>query len=254
MNSDESIIERVNIQGDAVVINQTDYDDKKTIDVEKGLVKFISVRDRGLSKSRNMAVRETDADICYFSDNDLTFVDNYLDIIDKAYVKFPDASVIAFRVDSDDEDRPLRRFKTGPLNRIQTMRVYSVQISFRRDMFIENNMFLDERFGAGSGRYTNGEENIFLYKTAKSGLKVYYYDEKIATVSNEESTWFGLDNELNLLSKGAMFYEMDPILSPLLILQYVIRKRNEYKDISILKALKIAFKGAKQIKEDKKRI
>src|SRR5690554_1166592 len=110
MNSDESIIERVNIQGDAVVINQTDYDDKKTIDVEKGLVKFISVRDRGLSKSRNMAVRETDADICYFSDNDLTFVDNYLDIIDKAYDKFPDASVIAFRVDSDDEDRPLRRF------------------------------------------------------------------------------------------------------------------------------------------------
>lgn len=246
MNDNIAIVERMNIKGDATIINQTDYNYLEKIPTDTGEVYFKSCTDRGLSKSRNLAIKLTNADICLLADDDTSLEDNYDEIIREAYTKYPDADIIAFRVDSKDEKRQLNRLKEGRVNRLFSMKIASVQISFKKDSIVDKKLKFDERFGAGSGQYTNGEENIFLYKAIKSGLKMYYYDKKIGIISGGDSTWYGKNVDQDLKSKGAMFKEMSNYLYPLLILQYVVRKKNEFLNHSVIDMLRLCFEGAKE--------
>lgn len=87
---DASIIERSNVQSDVVIINQCDRNDIEDFDFinKKGRkchAKFISTTERGLSKSRNMAIRNAWGDICLICDDDEWIADDSEDKILKAY-------------------------------------------------------------------------------------------------------------------------------------------------------------------------
>ena len=254
MYDEINIYKEMNIQGSSVIVNQTDFEDEKVLTTKNnGRLKFINSKGRGLSKSRNLAINNSESDICIFADNDVVYESNYIDTILKAYKKYPDASVIAFTVSSTNIDRPSNRLNTGRVNRIMSMKISSVQISFKRSIIEEYQLYLNENFGAGSGTFSNGEENIFLYNAIKKGLKVYYVDQKIAEVNHDESTWYGQNPEKDLLTKGAMFYTMSSVLYPLYNIQFAIRKYKEYKDnFGFFEAIKIMFGGSRQGKKIKK--
>lgn len=182
MHDDKNIYERMRLQEAAVIINQTDIEDEEIFNTDHGRVKFVSSKERGLAKSRNLAIKKSDADICLFTDNDVMFKDGYAEKIKAAYKKYPDADIIAFTVTTDDKERTVSKLKTGEVNRIMSMKVSSVQISFKREIVEKYNLFLNENFGAGSSYFNSGEENIFLYHAIKKGLKMYYVDEEIANV------------------------------------------------------------------------
>ena len=55
---DHSLLEELNIKSDAVVINQCDKDEVRDIKEGGRRILFLSVKDRGLSKSRNEAIRQ----------------------------------------------------------------------------------------------------------------------------------------------------------------------------------------------------
>jgi len=54
----EEIIKRTNIKSSAVVVNQCDRNDRKNIIINDNNVDYIKTTDRGLSKSRNLAIQE----------------------------------------------------------------------------------------------------------------------------------------------------------------------------------------------------
>lgn len=250
MYDNRELYNKMNLQGDSVIVNQTNTTSTKKINTDKGIFKFINSQDRGLSKSRNLAIMNSDADICLFSDNDVVYDTNYVETILDGYQRYPDADIIAFTVKSTSEIRGTNALNTGRVNRIMSMKISSVQISFKREIIEKYNLYLNEKFGAGSECFNSGEENIFLYNAIKKGLKVYYIDEKIAEVSYEESTWHGKDDKKDLLTKGAMFYTMSKIGYPFYNLQFAIRKHSEYKkSYSLIKMIKILFKGSKMIKQ-----
>lgn len=249
MHDNMDIYERMRLQEDAVIVNQTDEEAEEVFNSKHARIKFISSKERGLAKSRNLAIRNSDADICLFTDNDVVFKEGYPEKIKSAYQKYPDADIIAFTVTTDDKERTVSRLKTGELNRVMSMKVSSVQISFKRDIVEKHDLFLNENFGAGSGHFNSGEENIFLYQAIKKGLKMYYVDDEIASVSFEESTWYGKDIEKDLLTKGAMFYMMSSFLYPLYNLQFILRKKSMYSDsLSLSQALKLIFEGSSKAK------
>ena len=87
---DHSIIERSNVQTDVVVVNQCDKDsvdefDFKNKQGENCHAKFINTTERGLSRSRNMALLNSWGDVCYICDDDEILQDDYENIIMKAY-------------------------------------------------------------------------------------------------------------------------------------------------------------------------
>lgn len=243
--NDMSIIKKMNLSSDALVINQCNkaYIEEIMTGDSGHVFRMISLNDRGLSRSRNTAIYHSDADICVLADDDMVYKENYTGIIKNAYERYPDADVIAFDVPSTNSSRPTSKLKRGDIGFLLSMKLASFQLTFKRNSILEHQIAFNELFGAGA-RYICGEENIWLAECLKKGLKIKYADEEIAWVDHKQSNWFQGFNEYYFITKGAMFYEMCRILWLPLILQFAIRKRKLYRsDISLLHALKYMIKG-----------
>ncbi len=252
INQAKKITKQMNVNTPMLIINQI-TDNISPWKYDEGCVKVYSYKEKGLSKSRNRAISKASADVEIISDDDVVYEDNYKKIIEEAYKKYKDADIIAFYVQSNDKERSIRKQRTHKVNFITAMRIQSIQITFKRNSIQNSLIKFKEKFGAGS-KYFLGEENIFLYECLKEKKKIYYVDEKIGKVNYESSTWFkGFSKEF-FCSEGVVFYVISKRFYRILILQYAIRKRKEYKNtIKIKDAIKYMLEGADEYKNNEKR-
>ena len=250
--SDNSILPKeMNIQGNCTVINQVTKIDDVPVDENGHSRKFLSFRERGLSRSRNRAVENSTAEICVIADDDMYYVDDYQKRISGAYNKYPDADIIAFHVGNEDKASEKKIMKEGQIGFIRSMKLASWQITFKKSSLSKKGILFDEKFGTGTEDYM-GEENILLFDCLRNKLKIYYVPIKIATLKKDtESTWFKGYDEKYFIVCGKKFHRMSATFSYLLAAQFALRKRNLYKNnIGIMQALSLMIKG---IKADKKR-
>jgi len=247
--TDFSLIEKSNIIGNAVIINQCDREEYSEFSTEHGVAKMYSVQERGLTKSRNMAISKSDADICLLCDDDEVFSSNYEDGIISAYNSLPQADVIIFKMINR---APSFSDKIQKIRFPKTMKVSSWQISFRRESLLKTGVMFDELLGAGT---ENGaeEELKFLQDCIKAKLNIYYVPFEIATVAQSASTWFNGFDEAFFEKRGATTrYILGAFTASLYALYYVFRKRKLYnRQISFGKALKAIFRGIKNNKVSK---
>lgn len=232
------LLEKMNVKIDSLTINQITKDAINEQNDLKSKNKLISIKEKGLSKSRNRAIQNSDADICVIADDDVKYVDNFQNIIINEYEKNNQYDIICFFVESQGK-RKIKKMMTSKICKLQTMRICSVQITFKRKSIMQNSMKFNENFGAGT--YINrGEETIFLWKCIENGLKIKYVNKKIADVDFEKSSWFTGFNEEYFIKQGRVFYELSHKFYKLLILQYAIRKYHLYrKNFGISKAIKL---------------
>lgn len=248
----EELLYSMNVKDDYVIINQiTDNNIEKLPQEDKSGNICYSYRGRGLSKSRNEAISKSDADICVIADDDMYYENEYKETIEKAYNKYPDADIIAFVVGNEEKEKEKKIMKEGKVDFIRSMKISSVQITFKRNSIISNNMKFKEEFGAGA-KYYFGEENIFLAECLKKGLKIYYVPKKIATLKKSESTWFKGHTRENYNISGAVYYNMSKVFYPILIVQFVLRKKWLYgKYMKPVQVMKYMFEGVKRYKKEK---
>ena len=90
---------KTGIKSDLLIVNQCDRNDYTEINVEGYLWRMISTTERGLSKSRNMALKNARGDVCLFCDDDETMVTDYANIILNAFSKLDDATGVVFNLD-----------------------------------------------------------------------------------------------------------------------------------------------------------
>ncbi|MBQ9514330.1 MAG: glycosyltransferase family 2 protein [Clostridia bacterium] len=242
------VVSESNIKCDTVVVNQCDCE--KETEVKNGNITFISSPDRGLSKSRNLAIKKSDADILVVSDDDEEFSDGFYEEIKKAYGLLPKADVIIF----DVHGRP-RNFGDKPkkLSKLQLLKVCSVRITFKSEK-IKDKIFFDERLGAGTENGA-GEENKFLFDCYRKGLKIYHYPYYIAKLKESESSWFKGYDEKYFYNRGMTTrYTMGFFLSFLYAFYYSFAKRKLHKgQMSVIKSLKYTLKGIFENKLNKKK-
>lgn len=247
---DASIIERSNVQSDVVIINQCDHDSVEEFDFinKKGRTchaKFICTTERGLSKSRNMAIRNAWGDICQICDDDEVLADNCEDVILNAYKENPDAGLIAFALIRKDckKKYPVGRRSLGFR---QILKTSSLQITFSRNLLGVHGIMFDEKMGSGTGN-GGGEENKFMFDWRKTKAKMLYYPDIIATVNPGESQWFhGYDARYfeNLGWTDRRIF--GNVLGMIYLFYWPIFRRNHYKSrcsLSIIEALKYSLKG-----------
>lgn len=253
MNRDnDSLYKTMNIKTDAVIINQCLKESYYEIKEDFGIIRIISNCDRGLSKSRNLALESSNADICIIADDDLVYKDNYKEMIIDAYKRYNDADLIAFDVPSSNVERPTSKLKEGRIGFLKSMKISSFQITFKKNSFVKCGISFNELFGAGSV-FNCGEENILMKKALDKGLKIYYVNSDLADVHHVESTWYNGFDEKLMNTKGAMFYEMSRTLFPLFILQFGIRKHKLYKEsMSFKNSIEFMINGYLNYKKMKK--
>ena len=191
MNQTKEIVNHTNVQSDVVVINQCNIDDveewcfRNKYD-EQCYVKFISTTERGLSRSRNMAIRNCQSEICLVCDDDEVLADDYPEMIREGYSQYPDAGVIAFAINDGLHTFPSKAQKLG----FKTiLRSNSQQITFKREIINQKGISFDTKMGSGTGN-GGGEEIKFLLDCRRNALKMYYHPNCITTVHQNESQWF----------------------------------------------------------------
>lgn len=208
--ADISIAKETNCSTDVLIINQTDKDDYYESSSDK-LIRMISTKERGLSNSRNMAIKNAQGDFCLICDDDEELVDDYETIIVEAFNNIPDADIIAFDMQkktlNNSHPRYTKIINYGASKKARIAPRYktyaSVQLAFRRKKIQEHGILFDPRFGAGSGIISAGDETVWQNEAKKRGLKIYYVPKLICYVKQEQSQWFHGLNEKYYYDLGA---------------------------------------------------
>lgn len=240
---DDTFLRNMNLETNCLAINQTNTD--KEIYHKGYNYRIISTYERGLSRSRNMAIDNMEGDICILSDDDVEYVEGYSKIIIDEFEKNPDYDILAFMVEGKDKKFKEYSKKEKRLGYITSLKVSSVEIAFKAESIKKNNIKFNELLGTGSLFYM-GEENAFLYACLRKGLRIKYIPKKIADIYVGNSTWFnGFDKEY-FVNKGAAFTGMTKRASIFLIIQFAIRHYINYKDsLSFINAFKNMLRGRK---------
>lgn len=243
---DDSLVHRSNLTGDVVVINQCDRDGYQEFFSPTGVIRMFSSTDRGLTKSRNLAIGKSQADVCLLCDDDEVFVADYAPQILEAYTQLPQADLIIFKMANRPAAFPDRVMR---LRFPQTMKVSSWQISFRRERLLAAGVQFDTLLGAGT-RNGAEEELKFLLDCQRAGLVIYYVPTVIASVAQEASTWFGGYDETFFENRGATTrYILGTLPAAVYALYYIIRKRALYQSfLSPRQACRAIFRGIRENK------
>ncbi len=190
--SDWSIVKRSNIQTDVLIINQCNEDttEEYTFTNQNGVLchaRMIRTTERGLSRSRNMALQHAKGDICIFCDDDEVFENNYERTIIHAFEANPEYALIAFRLNYSRKTFPKN---SCTYNRFTSGRLSSAQIAFKRHDIQQTKVIFDEKMGSGTGN-GGGEETKWLYQLLKKrSIKAIYLPTLLATINQGESLWF----------------------------------------------------------------
>lgn len=238
-------INSLHISGDCLIVNQCEREAVDVMIEKTRTVKYIETTERGLSKSRNMAIRNADAEICILCDNDVEYVEGYESLICNAFETHPEADVIVFYIKRKEKPRP--NYPTERyMDYLSVLKIFSPEVAFRRSALIRSRITFDELFGAGA-KYYMGEENIFLYDCLRAGLKIQYMPVQIASLKETESTWFCGYEDRFFLSRGANYCAMTRRYCILLMLQFAVRKRGLYKENqTMLQAFRLMLRGRRE--------
>lgn len=246
------LIEQMNVQTDAIIINQCNQNKLECLQHNDNNIKCFSFNERGVGLSRNNALMRADADICIFADEDVEYVDGYKKIIIEAFEKRPDADIIVFNVPSKNKERPTYIIKDNKrVKWYNCLRYGAVKIAVRTRKIHNANISFSLLFGGGA-KYGSGEDSLFIVECMKKKLKIYTDNSIIGFVSQEDSSWFSGYNDKYFKDKGALFSCISKRYFFILCMQFIIRHKKTFgTQKSIMQIYELMRKGAREFEQIK---
>lgn len=239
-----AMLNEMNVKCNCIVINQCDTNNEEIEYIKDQRIHIVYTNERGLSKSRNMAIEKSDADIIAIADDDLYYYDSFDKIIIDYYAANELADIVIFNMDNYERSYANKDYRC---NFFQLSSFTSMQITFKRKN-IHNNF--NVLFGTGSKIFDSGEENIFLANNYHSKNKIFYCSSKILRRDKKVSTWFkGYNDEKFIQDRGAIYYAMSRPLYLLYIIRFAFFKRKLLKPNSLIKSLRLMLFGKNKYKE-----
>ena len=243
--ADFSLIEKMNIQTDAIIINQCDHYEYHELIKDNFIVKWFDVAERGLSRSRNVALSKATGDICLLVDDDEILKDGYADVILSEFKKDPMIGLITFNLASigNISKRYINKNRKR-LHFFNIMRYGSARIAFRRSLIINRRICFAPNFGAGAS-ISCGEDSLFLHDCLQKGIIAYSSPEYIADIDDGDgnSSWFTGYTEKYFSDLGTVYAAMSPNFCDLWILQFLIRHKSKTSELGFRKCMSLMMKG-----------
>ena len=242
---------RTGIDSDVLIINQCDKDDYQESIVNGHLWRMIFTTERGLSKSRNMALKNAKGDVCLFCDDDEIMAVDYVDILEKAFSELPNATGIVFNLNRINYKMKKNYYRITEVKETPLYRAYGSPMLAIKIKKIKDVKF-NEKFGSGSS-WGGGEDSLFEYDIRKKGMKIYEYPVEIATVDySNESKWFHGYTEQYFYNLGGYqqyLYKKNVVLKFLWRIYNCYKLRNE-KELNSIQKLYWMCQGGKGIKKN----
>ena len=218
-------VQHMNLQSDAVIINQCDRlgQEEMQISQENGearTIRFYSFPDRGIGRSRNEAILRARGDICLFSDADIVYEDGYETTILAEFEKNPQADMIIFNIEVEESRRTYHITDRHRVRWYNCGRYGAVSFAVRRDSLLASGSTFSLLFGGGA-KYSNGEDSLFLAEFLRKGYKVYTAPVTIGREEAGDSTWFHGYNEKFFHDRGVLYHYLYGRLAGPLALRFL---------------------------------
>ena len=151
-------------------------------------VRVINSFEKGLSKSRNLALKNAIGKIVIIADDDLVYKKDFEKAIVQAHHRLGEKAVISFCIEKPNGllfKKYLANTKTN-LSLMELFNVLSIEISINKSVFDALQVKFDENFGLGS-TFEMGEEAIFLSDLKEQNQQIGFVPSIIATHSEISS-------------------------------------------------------------------
>lgn len=229
-----------------LIINQT-IEGKELISGYSN-IRVINSFQKGLSKSRNLALENAVGKICVIADDDVVYQEGFLFRIINAYNNFPEATVINFcAINSQGELMKKYSAKSKiNLNIFDIFNTSSIEMTLNQKLLDTVRNRFDMNFGLG-GNFEMGEEAIFLIDLKKQNKQLVFVSEII--VKHEAQT---SSNKKNLIEK---YYIQGALLTKIFRRNYIFwliiklffdLKQGKVKLINLSTVIKSANQGHKE--------
>jgi len=225
-----------------LIINQTQ--ENKILISDYPSVRVINSFQKGLSRSRNLGIKNATGKIVLIADDDVVLIENFQKKIIKAYNENQNATVICFQTVTKKGDLYSNYLKKKKkLNSRKIRKVLSIEVTGKAEDLRKNNCFFNEFFGLGS-KFQDSETFFFLRSIRHKRLKVLFQPSVIVMHESFSSSDYVCSDRL-IYARMAGFYKTSGIISYLLLIKYMfflIRKYN-LSVFEIKRKFKIGLSG-----------
>lgn len=243
-----ALIRQMNIQTDAVMVNQCDRYGYEEIEDHGHKVQVFSMPERGVGLSRNTALLHASGDVCVFSDEDIVLSEDYEAQIQEAYEELPDADMILVNVRVAPARRTYWNEDIHRVHRRNYGRYPAYSITAKRDALLRANVHYSLLFGGGA-KYSNGEDSLFLKDCLRAGLKIYSHTICIGEEKERESTWFSGYHEKFFRDRGVLYHSLYGKLALPLAFRFLWVHRDEMcREVSLRQAYLWMKAGVREAK------
>lgn len=242
----EKIAEQMQLESDAVIINQCDRLGIEEMQYRGHKVRFYSFPDRGVGRSRNEAIMRADGDICLFADEDIVYETGYAAAVAEEFEKNSDADMILFNIMVEKDRQTYHIEERKRVRWYNCGRYGAVSFAVRRESLLRSGITFSLLFGGGA-RYSNGEDSLFLKEFMDKGYKVYTAPVTIGKeVRDGESSWFSGYHEKFFRDRGVLYRRLYGRLAGVMALRFLaVHKKKLCGEISLKGAYRLMKEGMK---------
>ena len=243
-----SIFSKVSLSDYSIlVINQTT--ENKLLTTEKPNVRVINSFEKGLSKSRNLAIKNATKPFCLLADDDVVFIAGFQKVILDAHHNYSQ-TIITFQTITTQNKLYWKYPTVSKIhNELMRQKTLSVEISFKKAEITD--LRFDERFGLGA-TFEDGENYIFLSEANKKGKNPMFINKSIC-IHEPLSSSDDVKSDRLMYAKSAIHSYKYENLAYFWVFKFVFflfrKKYISFNEIG--HKLKVGFKGIQDFKKNK---
>lgn len=248
---DYNLLDRMNIQADAIVVNQSDEDSIIEFEYKGNHIKWINMSKRGVGLSRNTALFHATADIVLWADDDVAYDKNVPGMVLSQFEKYSNADIICFNIKLVNSRKNTGGHRNDRKNKrlhfYNSMKYGACRIAARRKVILRERLTFSLLFGGGA-EFSSGEDSIFIKDALAHGLKLYSNEFTLGEVDDSVSTWYKGINDKFFRDRGMVYSIAFPILYPIIFFYYskkFVKLSSNYSERQIRK---LFYEGLKQKK------
>jgi len=165
-----------------IIVNQTSESNLLHSDNEQ--IKVLNVFEKGLSKSRNVALENATKKLVVFTDDDVVFQQDFEVKIIDAFNNHSNQDGFRFQYLNSQGNLAKRYPRTfqSKLSNLEILNTSSVELVFKSESLKNTKVYFDKNFGLGA-EFFMGEEAIFVSDNIKKGLKIGFVPEVLLSHS-----------------------------------------------------------------------
>lgn len=248
---DYSLLDKMNIQSDAIVINQANRDGLEIFEYKGHWIKWINMSQRGIGISRNTALMNSSADIILFADDDIEYVDRYVENVVNAFADYSSADVICFNINLVNSSKNIGGHRNNTKNKklhfYNSMRYGATLIAARRKILWRERIYFSLLFGGGA-EFSSGEDSLFIKDCHNSKLQVYSNVFCLGNVDDSKSSWYkGIDDKF-FEDRGRVYASAFPKIHWMVFVYYSYKLSKVYREYGFMRIFSLFNRGKKLIK------